>query len=223
MSSPRSSLSPTATTSLASTSTSISTNSCQSSISIITCSSNTTAASSSHIKPYTSERIKFLLKQHSSTYTVIKNEKVNSNASTCWQVFGFPAKKSASTDEFEKIEGFASCRTCYQTFVHSSTSGTRNMISHSCVKNLTNTKITTYATASSPSNQTKINSVMNNYKQVKLNEKEINIVKNLACSWICHDMRSFKIIEDNGLKGLLQEFIVLGKLFCLLSYLLYLC
>ncbi len=62
--------------------------------------------------------------------------------------------------------------------------------------------------------------MMKNYKQVKINEKEINHVKDITCSWICHDIRSFKIIEDNGLKDLLQQFISLGKLFFILSYLL---
>jgi hypothetical protein len=191
----------------------------QSSTSIITCFSAATAtrSSSNHPKPYTSERIKSLLKQNPSLYSVIRNEKTNS--SLCWKMFGYPAKKCESTGEFERIEGFTSCRSCYQTFAHTSTTGTRNMIDHSCVKNLSNNKITTFTTTSSSSSQLKLSSMINNYKQIKLTEKEINHVKNLACSWICHDMRSFKIIEDNGLKNFLQEFITLGKLL-FLSYFL---
>ena len=53
--------------------------------------------------------------------------------------------------------------------------------------------------------------MMNNYKKVKLNEKELSTIKSIICSWICHDMRSFKIIEDSGLKDLPQDFVVLGK------------
>ena len=50
-------------------------NSSESSISIITCVSSKAANSSSSVQPHTTGRIKFLLKQQSSTYTVIKNEK----------------------------------------------------------------------------------------------------------------------------------------------------
>jgi hypothetical protein len=196
---------------------SIPTDSSQLSVSIATCSSTAAVTSPSHnTKQYISERIRFLLKQQSSIYKVIENEKTNS--SLCWKCFGFPAKKSENNDQFERIEGFTSCRSCYQTFAYTSNTGTRNMIAHACVKNLSNTKITTFTTTSSPSSQFNLGSMMNNYRQVKLNQKEINDVKDLACSWICHDMRSFKIIEDNGLKDLLQQFITLGILFYLLSY-----
>ena len=192
----------------------------QSSISTTTCSSISTTNSSSGTKQYTSEQIKFLLKQQSSTYIVIKNEKPNS--SLCWKVFGFPAKKLENTNQYEKIEGFTSCQSCFQTYSFAASTGTRNMLAHSCVKNLSNTKITTFTTSSS-SNQVKLSSMMNNYKKVKLNEKELNTIKSVVCAWICHDMRSFKIIEDNGLKNLLQEFVVLGKLLLLLFYFLHLC
>ena len=63
------------------------------------CSSISTTNSSSRTRQYTSERIKFLLKQQSSTYIVIKSEKTNS--SLCWKVFGFPAKKLENTNQYE--------------------------------------------------------------------------------------------------------------------------
>ena len=168
-----------------------------------------------HTRPYTVERIKFLLKQQPSMHNIIKNDKTNS--SLCWKVFGFPAKKSEETGQFERIEGFSSCTSCFQTYTYTSTTGTRNMLIHPCVKNLSTTKITTFTTTSSSSTQPKLGSTMNNYRQVKLNQKEMDRIKDLACSWICRDMRSFKIIEDNGLKNLLQEFINLDILFFLLS------
>ena len=62
----------------------------QSSISTTTCSSISTTNSSSRTRQYTSERIKFLLKQQSSTYIVIKSEKTNS--SLCWKVLDFQLK-----------------------------------------------------------------------------------------------------------------------------------
>ncbi|CAF4406112.1 unnamed protein product, partial [Rotaria sordida] len=71
-------------------------------------------------------------------------------SSICWEVFGFPAKKLENTKEYKKIDGFTSCEKCYETFSYTSTTGTRNMLSHSCVKNLSNTKITTFTSSSSP-------------------------------------------------------------------------
>jgi hypothetical protein len=54
---------------------------------------------------------------------------------------------------------------------------------------------------------------MNKYKHVKLNDKELNKIKKLFSSWICHDMRPFSIITDDGLINLLQKFIVLSEFF----------
>lgn len=160
---------------------------------------------------YTTERIKSLLKKHSSIYTVIENEKTNT--SLCWKVFGFPAKKTDNSDHFERIKGFSSCRLCYQTFAYTAKTGTRNMLVHSCVKNLSLNKITTFTTLSPSCDRTNPSGLKKNYKQIRIHEKEIEYVKDIACSWICHDMRSFKVIEDVGLKNLLQEFVILGKLF----------
>lgn len=151
------------------------------------------------------------MKQQPSIYTVIKNEKRTS--SLCWQVFGFPAKKVENTNQFKRIEGFTSCRVCYQTFSYTSTTGTRNMLAHSCVKNLSNTKIATFTTTPSSPSHLKLDTTINNCKQVKISDKDINCTKDIVCSWICHDMRSFKIIEDKGLKDLLQQFIRLGSSF----------
>ncbi|CAF2388439.1 unnamed protein product [Rotaria sp. Silwood2] len=77
------------------------------------------AGSSSRTKQYTFKRIKFLLKQQSSTYAVIKHEKAN--ICLCCEVFGFPTKNSRNTGEFEKIKGFESCHIYYRTFIYTST------------------------------------------------------------------------------------------------------
>jgi hypothetical protein len=53
--------------------------------------------------------------------------------------------------------------------------------------------------------------MLKTYKQVKLNHVEVNMIKNLTSAWLCHDMRSFTIVEDKGLRNLLQEFINLGR------------
>ena len=54
------------------------------------------------------------------------------------------------------------------------------MLAHSCVKDVSNTKITTF-TISSSFNKIKLSSIINNYKKVKLNEKELNTIKSIAC------------------------------------------
>jgi len=166
---------------------------------------------------YTSDRIKSLLKQHPSIYTVIKNEKTN--PSVCWKLFGFPAKKLDNSTQFQRIEGFSSCHLCYQTFVYTSNTGTRNMLAHPCVKNTSQSKITTFTTTSC-SRRINFDNMTKNYPMVKMNEREIDYLKNITCSWICHDMRSFKIIDDNGLKHLLQECVNLGQLVFLRTYLI---
>ncbi|CAF4251316.1 unnamed protein product, partial [Rotaria sordida] len=40
--------------------------------------------------------------------------------------------------EYERIGGFTSCQICYRTFVHISTTATRNILVYSCLKNLCN-------------------------------------------------------------------------------------
>ena len=156
---------------------------------------------------YTPDRIRSLLKHQQTDYKVIPNDKLNLS-STCWKVFGYPAKKCQENDQFEKIDGFTSCQLCYQTFTYTAKSGTRNMNDHLCVKNLPNSE-TTQSTI--PPGQKKLDNMLKNYKRVKLSQSELNTVKNLTCSWLCEDMRPFTIVEDNGLRGLLQEFINLGK------------
>ena len=132
--------------------------------------------------------------------------------SSCWQMFGFPTKKSEKSDEFERINGFASCQSCFITYSFSPSTGTRSMNGHSCVKNIGNSKITPFTTtASSSSCQMKLSNMLKTYKQVKLNHVDVNRIKNLTSAWLCHDMRSFTIVEDKGLRDLLQEFINLGK------------
>ena len=84
------------------------------------------------------------------------------NSSICWKIFGFPAKKSEKTDGYKRIEGFTICERCYQTFPYTSITSTRNMLAHSYVKNLSNTKITTL-TLSSSFTQVKLNNMMKIY------------------------------------------------------------
>ena len=64
---------------------------------------------------------------------------------------------------------------------------------------------------------------MKYYKQVQLPEKEINVVTDLTCKWLCQDMRVFSAVEDISSRNILQEFIILGKymyIFLMPSFLL---
>ena len=151
------------------------------------------------------------MKRQPSTYKIIKNE--NARGSQCWEVFGFSLKKleNTKTEESERIEGYASCEVCFQTYTYSASTGTRNLITHSCVKNLPSTKISIFVNSSS-SRPTILFSTMKNYKPVRLDEREIDSVKKLLRSWICYDVRPFKIVDD-GLKDLLQMFFILDTFF----------
>ena len=86
-------------------------------------------------------------------------------------------KSQKKNDGYQKIESFTTCRRSYQIFSYTSTTDTRNMLAHSCLKNLSNTKITTF-TSSSSSTQVKLNNMMKIYKnKVKLREKELDIAQ----------------------------------------------
>jgi hypothetical protein len=161
-----------------------------SSSSIITLSSSSVCASPLSAYEFTAERITRLLKRESSKYKVIKNSK-NNLSSECWQIFGLPAKKYETKEEFEPIPGFVSCQSCYQTYAFTSSSGTRVLNSHSCVQKLSNRKRSSSASADSNGTQLKLGSVMKCYKQVQLPDKEITLIKDLTCKWLCQDMRAF--------------------------------
>ena len=91
-------------------------------------------------------------------------------------VFHKKKLENTETEKFERIEGYASCEICFQSYTYSVSAGTRNLITHSYVKSLPNTKISTFVNSSS-SSQTILFSTMKNYKQVKLDEREIESLK----------------------------------------------
>ncbi|CAF1550906.1 unnamed protein product, partial [Adineta ricciae] len=44
----------------------------------------------------------------------------------------------------------------------------------------------------------KLETITQSYKDVRLPEKPINLIKDLTCKWLCQDMRPFSIVEDIG-------------------------
>ncbi|CAF1536192.1 unnamed protein product [Rotaria sordida] len=69
---------------------------------------------------------------------VVKDYISKNATSSCWSTFGVPAEVINEQDkEFKKIEGFASCKKCFATFVFRSGSkgtGTKNLSDHKCSK-----------------------------------------------------------------------------------------
>jgi hypothetical protein len=162
------------------------------------------------VNEFTTERICRLLKTNRHNYKVIKNVKSNLT-SVCWKIFGFPAQKYPATDEFEPIPGYVSCESCFQTYAFTSNSGTRVLNAHICVQNICTGTRQRSVSESVSGCQLKLDTTMKFYKKVQLPEKQINKIKDLTCKWLCQDMRSFSIVEDIGLKNILQEFIVVGE------------
>lgn len=78
-----------------------------------------------------------LLRTNPDKY-VIKDYVVKHSSSPCWMKFGLPAEiVNEKTNEFKIIDGFASCKDCFTTFVFrpgSKGTGTTNLNSHKCLK-----------------------------------------------------------------------------------------
>jgi hypothetical protein len=163
------------------------------------------SSSSSNSLSYTSERIHHLLKYEKHQYDIIDN-KTSSAVASYWSVFGFPAKFNTETGSFERIMGFTSCRKCKKTFVYGPNSGTTHMKQHPCV--ITGNMKT--------STQTPIDKMMLIRKT--LSDEQSKVIKDLIVRWICSDIRPFCIIDDDGLRALIQECVRLGMhLFYLIS------
>ncbi|CAF1479470.1 unnamed protein product [Adineta steineri] len=162
--------------------------------------------SSSNTPEYSTDKIRFRLQNDKSNYKVIENE-VRTFKSTCWKFFGFPARKN-EVDEYQRIPGFVSCRQCFKTYTYTSTTGTRQLNSHSCVT-LAPTESQSSITIST-TKQLTLGNISKNLKQIKLDEKEKTNFKTLISKWICEDLRSFSVVEDDGLRNVFQELISLG-------------
>ena len=69
---------------------------------------------------------------------VVKDCMSKNATSSCWSTFGLPAEViNEQNKEFKIIEGFASCKKCFATFVFRSGSkgtGTKNLSDHKCSK-----------------------------------------------------------------------------------------
>jgi hypothetical protein len=171
-------------------------------------------SSSASSTAYTSDKIQFLIRNEKQRYDIISNNAQSAKASH-WSKFGFPAKLNEKTGIFERIFGFASCHDCKKTFVYNSNSGTSHLIHHSCVSNLAQISTT------SSMKQTTIEQSLTIHKSLTADQS--TTVKDLISRWICTNIRPFSIIEDDGLKQLIQECIRLGMCFILCILFSYIC
>ena len=58
------------------------------------------------------------------------------------------------------------------------------------------------------STQTSIDKMM--LVRKKLNDEQSKVIKNLIVCWICGNIRPFSIIDDHGVRELIQECVRLG-------------
>ncbi|CAF3075368.1 unnamed protein product [Rotaria sp. Silwood2] len=137
-------------------------------------------SSSSSSSTYTSDKIRFLLKNEKQRYEVISN-KAKSAKAQHWSNFGFPAKLNE--------------KNC----------GTSHLKEHSCTSNLIQTSTT------SVMKQPTVEQCLT--VQKNLTTDQSTVIKDLITRWVCTDIRPFSIIEDGGLRLLIQECVKLGSLY----------
>ncbi|CAF1993261.1 unnamed protein product [Rotaria magnacalcarata] len=137
-------------------------------------------------------------------------KKITSDVPSYWSIFGFPTKLNQQTGSFEKIIGFTSCGKCKKTFVYDPNSGTNHMKSHSCVafEIKTNT-FATNSTTISTSTQPRIDKMVLIRKTLTTGQS--SVIKDLIVRWVCGDILPLSIIDDSGLRVLIQECVNFGS------------
>lgn len=180
-------------------------------VSDLTCnlSSASSCSTATRAVEYSCKQIELLLKRDRERYTIVENKK--NRHSKCWDLFGFPAEVHTGDEQPRIIENFVTCRKCFSTYSFVSNS-TRLMNSHDCDK--TKRSRATYSSPvfsdSSASTQSSLLSFSTPSK-IKINDVQLNKMKNLQARWICQDIRPFAILEDDGFRRIAQELILIGK------------
>ncbi|CAF3139609.1 unnamed protein product [Rotaria sp. Silwood2] len=145
-----------------------------------------------------STQVQSMLRTNPYKYTIIEN--TGKRKSDCWSSFGFPAIIKKNSDP-QRIDGFVSCKKCFTTYSFMSNS-TRMLNQHNC-ESSKERNIILEANGTSPT-QGRLTSFFRT-KQASLKESEIMKIKDLQVEWICRNIRPFSIVEDNGLRRLIQE------------------
>jgi Hermes transposase DNA-binding domain len=145
--------------------------------------------------------VKRSLQQNKIRYRVEPNQSKRATAA-CWKTFGFPAMMSSHDEsQFEIIPGYASCKSCFETYRYVDSS-TANLNSHICPRmssaNQSRIKRTTQSTGSSI-----------DFKLVATKKKEMT---SLCARWIADSMRPFSIVNDHGFKLIVDKCIDIGRI-----------
>ncbi|CAF1358716.1 unnamed protein product [Rotaria magnacalcarata] len=154
-----------------------------------------------NVHKYTTETVKLCLKYKKNLYKIVDKK----SKSPCWSIFGLPAKIVGNG--YEIIKSFASCETCYQTYSYSSTIST--LSNHKCpmITNKSQQKLQLSSTSRIAFHDALSDlpkSTPPDPNNIKISEKEKNLFKTSLTNWICLNIRPINIIEDEGLKSLID-------------------
>lgn len=142
---------------------------------------------------YTTNSIPAYLKYKKTHFTIVDK----SSGASCWKQFGLRAK-ILGPNKYEIIKRFASCKSCYQTYSYSSSTTT---LSHHKCSALNNNN----------GNQSKLQ--MMSIVHGKTNERQKSSFVSLVSDWICSSTRPISIIEDTGLKNIVDYCFQTGVIF----------
>lgn len=159
------------------------------------------------IEKFTKESIMLSLKYKRNEYTIVDK---NSN-SICWKNFGLPARILAP-GKYEIIQKFASCKFCFQTYSYTSSTSTLSHHKCSMLLDQSQPKLNTV-----PVSQVSTTASDQNNKTNTINAKSLDKHKQLITSaisdWVCYNTRPVNIIEDVGLRNLIDQCIKTGNFF----------
>lgn len=156
----------------------------------------------------TCTKIILMLKNEKSNLKIINRSK--KHTSNCWTRFGFPAAVDANGKIVKKFNDFVSCKSCFMTYSFKSNS-TSLMNKHNCEDSGSTFSSTTQRNKPRSMKQSKIIPYSSKTpRSIKLEEYERNRIKKLLAEWVCTDIRPFSVINDDGLRSLIQECILLG-------------
>ncbi|CAF1284179.1 unnamed protein product [Rotaria magnacalcarata] len=184
---------------------------------------SSTSSSSISVKN-SSKSITFYLKNKPDEWMIqpkVKNAKLK--YSDVWNVFGVPVKKDNS-GVFCVIDGYASCFNCNSTYVKKKDTGTNPLRNHPCFKNYImeqeqqeNLILKTQASSATqilpPTAASGINPLTSYglvIKSIRLTLHEKLRTKESIVQWLCRSMRPFSIVNDIGLRNIVQQTISLG-------------
>ena len=146
-------------------------------------------------------------------FIVIENKQKRSS-SIAWSTFGFPARLTED-NTYERLHGYASCFQCKSTYTFQSdgSDSTKHLLRHVCPK---------IQLTSEHDHEGPLDKLLKSKKltQVTINSKDSTRIKNELTKWICQSVRPFNIVEDVGLRNVLQTVLDIdeSKLICLLNH-----